>query len=98
MLISLWDIFNIQKYPVNAITLQAFIRGVTKLWNTMNYWAVPFEFKSIEDVLKELEVLKVENQRLHDEIDTNITALWEAVHQVRCPISSQYNNQFRRRV
>jgi len=38
-----------------------------------------FEFKSLQDILEELEQEKKENKRLHDIIDENITSIWEAI-------------------
>jgi len=59
---------------------EAFDRESSKLWDIVNN-TKPFEFKSLEDILEELEAEKEENKHLHDVIDSNITALWKAVDQ-----------------
>merc|ERR1712136_715777 len=59
---------------------EAFDRESNKLWDIVNN-TKPFEFKSLEDILEELEAEKEENKHLHDVIDSNITALWKAVDQ-----------------
>ena len=75
--------FSFTFYNIWYIILQAFDRETTKLWNIINT-TEPFEFKSFQDILDELEAVKAENKHLHDVIDTNITALWEAMRQVEC--------------
>ena len=74
-------LFIQSKCNIPLFVFQAFDRETTKLWNIVNT-TKPFEFKSLQDILEELEAEKEENQHLHDIIDQNITALWEAVHQV----------------
>jgi len=57
---------------------EAFDRESTKLWNIINT-TEPFEFKSFQDILEELEEAKEENKRLHDVIDDDIAELWDAM-------------------
>merc|ERR1712136_249860 len=70
---------------------EAFDRETAKLWNLINGNDL-FEFKDFQDILEELDAEKAENKRLHNIIDSNLTALWEAVNQVENTTSENLIN------